>query len=202
MNKQIISLLAFLTISFSVFSQDIIKKTDGSLLKCKIVEVGEESTKYKKEGMEDGPDFTISNDKISTITFKNGHVEKFSDAESSAKEEPKYTANDGKKLDLEDEDLKKTIEGIARSAGEQVLRECSGGGDNNQTEIYWDGVYKDALNGELHVPIRISWQRGSGSFKWIKGAIKVSKEGRKHWVYQNDSGILFSNCAKKVREIR
>lgn len=186
----------------------MIVKKDGSIVKAKILEVGDDAIKYKKADNPDGPTYSVSKSNLTSINYANGEVEKFESSEKTVKKDKDEDASDEdsekeekpkKNPILEDENLKKTIEGIAKDAGEQLIRNCANGKvDNSTTEIYWDGVYKDAITGELNVPIRAAWKPKwtDGSGKWIKGKILVSKAGEKKWVYQNDNGLAFSGCAK------
>jgi hypothetical protein len=182
--------------------QDMITKKDGSIIKAKITEVNEDNLKYKKADNPDGPSYTIAKDNIFSVTYANGQVEKFTTAESTAESESKEETESGTNPILENEALKRTIEGISKDVGEQLIRNCANGKvDNSTTEIYWDGVLKDAITGEIIIPIKSSWKPKwtDGSGKWIKGKIVVATDGTKKWVYQNDNGLVFSSCAKTFR---
>ena len=98
--------------------------------------------------------------------------------------------------------MKKTVEAIAKDVGEQLLSSCANGKiDNSTTSIFWDGVFKDAITGELNVPIITTWKPKwtDGSGKWIKGKIVITSDGNKRWIYQDDNGLMFSSCAKQFR---
>src|SRR6218665_3176204 len=139
-------------------AQDMIVKKDGSILKGKIMEVSEESVKYKKADNPDGPMYTISKENILSINYANGEVEKLDKQPAKkAKSEDDEFADEGKEKRnpiLDDEQMKRTIEGIAKDVGEQLLRSCANGKvDNSSTEIYWDAVFKDAITNELSIAI-------------------------------------------------
>jgi hypothetical protein len=197
-----IAKIILLLIAFSISSikgQDLITKKDGSVIKAKITEVNEDNIKYKKADNPDGPSYNISKENIFSVTYANGDTEKFDTKESSKSSGDGETAANPI---LENEQLKKTIEGIAKDVGEQLIRTCSSGKvDNSTTEIYWDGVYKDAITSEITVPIISSWKPKwtDGSGKWVKGKILVASDGTKKWVYQNNSGLLFPDKAKTFR---
>jgi hypothetical protein len=210
---KLISLITFFMQQLSIFAQDLIVKKDGTILKSKIIEVSDEQVKYKKADNPEGPLYSISIANITAINYENGSVEKFEENTKSPKinKQSEDEANeDGeepvkKNAVLEDEQLKRTIEGIAKDVGEQLLRDCANGKvDNSVTSIYWDGVFKDAITGELNVPIITSWKPkwSEGDNKWIKGKIVIATDGRRKWVYQNDHGLTFSGCAKQFRIIQ
>lgn len=186
----------------TIYSQDIIVKKDGSIIKAKITDVEEENVKYKKFENPDGPSYTVTKANIISITYANGEVEKFSSSEPKKEEEKKDESSDVNSSDnplLNDENMKKTIEGIAKDVGEQLMRNCANGKvDNSTTEIYWDAVYRDAISKEITISIRTSWKPKftDGQGKWVKGKILVAEGGAKKWVYQNDNGLMFSGCAK------
>jgi len=194
----------FLIISYFVNAQDMIVKKDGSIVKVKIVEVGDDIIKYKKFGNLDGPLYSVSKSNLTSINYENGEVEKFESSEKTVKSDDADEDSEKEEKSksnpiLEDANLKKTIEGIAKDCGEQLIRNCANGKiDNSTTEIFWDGAYKDAITHEIIVPIRASWKPKwtDGAGKWIKGKILISSNGEKKWVYQNDNGLAFSSCAK------
>jgi hypothetical protein len=207
--KQMLLILG-LTIS-TLHAQDIIVKKDGSIIKGKVAEIGEENVKYHKFDNPDGPLYTVSTSNISSINYENGKVEKFagggdtpaassetsSNSESSSSSE---TPKSGSILD--NEELKRSLEGIAKDIGEQLIRNCASGKvDNSTTEVYWDGVIKDPFTEEIAVPIIAKWKPKwtDGTGKWIKGKILIDKQGNRKWVYQNNSGLLFADCAKTFR---
>lgn len=203
--KKLVLLCVLSMISCFVKAQDMIVKKDGSIVKAKILEVGDDAIKYKKADNPDGPTYSVSKSNLTSINYANGEVEKFESSEKAVKKNEDGDEDSEKEEKpkgnpvLEDANLKKTIEGIAKDAGEQLIRNCANGKvDNSTTEIFWDGVYKDAITNELNVPIRASWKPKwtDGAGKWIKGKILISSTGEKKWVYQNDNGLAFSGCAK------
>jgi len=206
--------IAFLTITTifllasSLKAQDLIVKTDGTIIKGKISEISDDAVKYKKADNPEGPMHSISKSSVSAINYENGTVEKFEASSKGSKakneDEDSEEAEEPSKKNpiLDDEQMKKTIEAIAKDVGEQLLNSCANGKiDNSVTSIYWDGVFKDAITGELVVPIITTWKPKwtDGDGKWIKGKVMVSSDGNKKWVYQNDSGLMFSSCAKQFR---
>ena len=206
--------IAFLTITTlfliisSLKAQDLIVKTDGTIIKGKISEISDEAIKYKKADNLDGPVYSVSKSSVSAINYENGTVEKFEAPAQAAKEkneDEEYAEKEEptkKNPILEDEQMKKTVEAIAKDVGEQLLSSCANGKiDNSTTSIFWDGVFKDAITGELNVPIITTWKPKwtDGSGKWIKGKIVITSDGNKRWIYQNDNGLMFPSCAKQFR---
>ncbi|MCW3076261.1 MAG: hypothetical protein JWO32_870 [Bacteroidetes bacterium] len=201
-------LIIFTFLTTLISAQDMIVKKDGAIVKVKITEVGEESIKYKKTDNPDGPTYSIAKANITSINYANGEVEKF--AEPEKKVEKKENDDDDDKQEegeekpkkneiLDDPNMKKTVEGIARDVGEQLLRSCANGKiDNSTTEVYWDQTFKDAITKEINIAIKTSWKPKwtDGGGKWIKGKVVVGADGSKRWVYQNDNGLAFSGCPK------
>ena len=193
----------------SLKAQDLIVKIDGTIIKAKITEVTDEDVKYKKADNLEGPVYTASKVNLSAINYENGTVEKFEvkpkAAENKNEVEDDYIEGEEapkKNALLEDEQMKRTIEGIAKDVGEQLLRNCANGKiDNSSTSIYWDGVFKDAITSEINIPIIISWKPkwSESDNKWIKGKIVILSDGRKKWIYQNDNGLVFSSSAKQFQ---
>lgn len=190
-----------------ISAQDMIVKKDGAIVKAKITEVGEESIKYKKSDNPDGPTYSISKANITSINYANGEVEKFGEPEK--KVEKKENEDEDKQEEgeekpkkneiLDDPNMKKTVEGIARDVGEQLLRSCANGKiDNSTTEVYWDQTFRDAITKEINIAIKTSWKPKwtDGGGKWIKGKVVVGADGTKRWIYQNDNGLAFSGCPK------
>ncbi|MDP3558309.1 MAG: hypothetical protein Q8T03_13130 [Bacteroidota bacterium] len=203
--KKLVFLCLFSIVSFFVKAQDMIVKKDGSIVKVKVIEIGEETIKYKKSDNPDGPTYSVSKSSLTSINYENGEVEKFESSEKVAKknededEDSEKEEKPKKNPVLEDENLKKTIEGVAKDCGEQLIRNCANGKvDNSTTEVFWDGVYKDAITNEIIVPIRASWKPKwtDGAGKWVKGKVLIGTDGKKKWIYQNDNGLAFSSCAK------
>lgn len=190
------AMLAFSTIALC---QDVITKTDGSSLQVKVTDIEDAVIKYKKFDNQEGPTYSINKKDVVTIAYKNGSVDKFSEEEAK----PAASGSTSGKLDLDDENTIRQIEALAKNAGESVLSKCTGKVDNARTEIFYDGVYKDDFTHELVIPIQVTWQPRniSGDSKWIRGTVKVASDGKKTWVYQNDSGGWFGGCARKLHDL-
>ncbi|MBK9284287.1 MAG: hypothetical protein IPM51_08175 [Sphingobacteriaceae bacterium] len=212
--KKLLLLTLCLVFNFYLNAQDIIVKSDGSIIKGKITEVGEETIKYKKADNPDGPTYSVSKSNLSSINYENGDVEKFTSSEKKASSKEAYDEDKMEDEDREEKPVKKgpslaeepgmknTIEGIAKDVGEQLLRSCANGKiDNSTSEVYWDQTFRDAITKEISIAMRTSWKPKwtDGAGKWIKGKVVVGTDGSKKWVYQNDHGLTFSGCAKGFR---
>jgi len=185
-------------------AQDVIIKTNLSEIQAKVTEITDEFAKYKKWDNPDGPLYTLSLKEIAKIKYQNGSEEVYNQPiisdEVEYREESVAMAD---KFDIENENMVKQIEAIAKNAGTIILSRCSFRADNTTTEVYFDGVYKDEFSKELVIPIRVSWQPAniSGDKKWIKGIIKVGPSGKKTWQYQSDGGRFVGNCAKTIKDL-
>jgi hypothetical protein len=183
------------------FSQDVISKKDGSMIKVKVTEIIDDVVKYKKFDNLDGPTYNLEKSEIVQIKYINGSIDKFEDD----KIEPPLNieSNDSKKL-INDPYFKKRVEAIAKDAGEQILQNCSNVKDNYGTDIYWDGVIENQESGEITIPIRTWWNKKwstDGNKKWIRGKVILRKSGEKKWIYQSSDGLEFigSSCAENFR---
>jgi len=76
--KKITTIILLITgFAITSFSQDIIVKTDGSTLKCKVVEVGLDVVKYKRLDNISGPDYFIEKAAVAEIDYENGTKDTF-----------------------------------------------------------------------------------------------------------------------------
>ena len=83
MSKLIPTLILFLFVSYTAFSQDIIVKKDGSIIKSKVIELNSTEIKYKKISNIDGPTYVLEKSEILSINYENGEVETFSVSNSN-----------------------------------------------------------------------------------------------------------------------
>lgn len=67
---------------FAVSAHDTIVLKDGTLINSIVSEISETSIKYKKASNPNGPNYTISIDKVLSINFENGEIERFESASS------------------------------------------------------------------------------------------------------------------------
>ena len=84
MKKYLLSFVAVALFATYGFSQDIIRLKNGQSLETKIIEVGDESIRYKKFNFQDGPDRVVKIEKVSSVTYSNGETESFEDAPAEA----------------------------------------------------------------------------------------------------------------------
>ena len=197
MKKQLLT-LAFATLALFGFSQDKIYKRDGEIIKCKVTDILDEKVFYKAI---EGDDITkeIKKSEIDLIKYSDGKTEDY----SSVKKEEKGSSSSassggGEKWDRNSDEFVNYANSLAKQVGEALLRDCAGRYDNANTSVYFDACFKDPYSGEIAIPIRISYQKGAeGNDRFIKGMIKISKDGAKTWVYQDSQHIMFTGCAKK-----
>lgn len=79
MKKLVLVLVAMFTLNVAAVAQDIIVLRDGSIVRSKIMEVGENDVKYKKWDNINGPIYTMSILNISAIDYQNGTKYNFAD---------------------------------------------------------------------------------------------------------------------------
>lgn len=70
--KKIFFTIFTITVTTLGYSQDILLKKSGDKIEAKITEVSDDYIKYKKVGMENGPDFKISVSDLFMLTFEGG----------------------------------------------------------------------------------------------------------------------------------
>lgn len=188
-------------------AQDVITLSDDREIQAKVLEVTDQAVKYKKFDNQDGPTYSATLKEVKKIKYKNGSEDVFNQStgdkpkSEGTSDANKTSLSNGKKFDINDTETAEMVEAIAKNAGDKLLSRCSGHVDNSTTEVFYDQVYKDEFSGEVNIPIIVKWDKGlTNKQRWIKGIIKIDKEGNKKWFYQNDSGILFSGCAKTMME--
>ena len=77
MKKLILLFALFFTTGFYMSGQDIIKKKDGSEIKAKVIEITDETVRYKDFDNINGPIYNIHCYSISSITYENGKTDDF-----------------------------------------------------------------------------------------------------------------------------
>lgn len=90
--KKKVLLIVTLAITHFVAAQDIIVTKNSDRIDAKILKVTEEEIEYKQSNNPDGPLFTISVEKISSILYSNGEVQTF-DAKIKSKKHTKDDRN-------------------------------------------------------------------------------------------------------------
>jgi len=81
MTKTIFTLLAFISISITAFSQDIITQKSGEDIQAKVLEINQTDVKYKKFDNQNGPTFTLLKSDILMIRYENGTQDIFNQTE-------------------------------------------------------------------------------------------------------------------------
>jgi len=72
MTKSIFTLLAFIAINITAFSQDVITQNTGEDIQAKILEVNQTEIKYKKFDNQTGPTFNVLKSDVLMIRYENG----------------------------------------------------------------------------------------------------------------------------------
>lgn len=90
--KYILCLIAL--ISFSVFSQDVIFKKDGSKIDAKVIEITTSMIKYKLWDQQDGPLRNIAIKDVKEIVYNDGTWDNFENVEIEEEKNPEERSND------------------------------------------------------------------------------------------------------------
>jgi hypothetical protein len=75
--KKIFSIIFILIVNSVLFAQDKLILENGDTLLCKIEEISEQSIKFKKIELLDGPVFNYDINSVKTVIFENGFIETF-----------------------------------------------------------------------------------------------------------------------------
>lgn len=75
--KFFIAVAVFSLLSFRVSAQDVIVTRDSKKIESQVLEVNEETIRYKKYSNPDGPDYVHPKNDIVTIVYENGRIEVF-----------------------------------------------------------------------------------------------------------------------------
>lgn len=77
MKRLILFLFLIISIGNCINAQDIITKTDNTVIKAKILEISSTELRYKKFDYLDGPTIILSNKEIKSINYPNGSIENY-----------------------------------------------------------------------------------------------------------------------------
>lgn len=185
MKRLILALVVFPLIANAAFSQDLIVKKDGTIIKSKVQEIGTSEVKYKKWPGKSGPQYSILISDILSIQYEDGEIEKF-DNTTKANDVPNdnkvhYTKLSSNNSDLIDLYNKKcSITGEIKSNGKQA-----------KSAYLLFGV---STNSELsHEDIEVSFVRKIE--KHLQGTSKDRKNGYCDYVVNY---IFITNKTNKV----
>lgn len=84
MGKILLSLALAAAFAIPSFAQDIVILKDGTSVDAKVIEVDDNSVRYKKFNNPDGPTYTAKKETISEIRYKNGSKEIFNQAKATS----------------------------------------------------------------------------------------------------------------------
>ncbi len=90
MKKIILSTVLFLMAAFTAGADDIITKIDGEKIRAMVMEVRDNTVKYKRMDNPNGPVYVLDQSEIRSIEYENGLVEEF---DEPSPEPEKYYAN-------------------------------------------------------------------------------------------------------------
>jgi len=189
----------FLLASFSAVAQDVILKKNGDEVKSLVTEVTDEAIKYHKFDNPTGPVYSIKKAEVFMITYKNGSKDVFKEEaqkEKKSEESESSSSDEGEKPEKANPD-KARIDACASNVYSQIINCCSGRKENARFEIYYDGILKNPENGELKIPIKVSWEGAFEATKWVKGIAISYPDKHLGWLHQSNSGGLGMGCAKK-----
>lgn len=84
MGKILLSLALAAAFAIPSFAQDIVILKNGTSIDAKVLEVDDNSVRYKKFNNPDGPTYTAKKETISEIRYKNGSKEIFNQAKATS----------------------------------------------------------------------------------------------------------------------
>lgn len=84
MGKILLSLALAAAFAIPSFAQDIVILKNGTSVDAKVIEVDDNSVRYKKFNNPDGPTYTAKKETISEIRYKNGSKEIFNQAKATS----------------------------------------------------------------------------------------------------------------------
>lgn len=89
--KRIVILLVFaLAATQTLWAQDVIITRQSERIDATVIEVSENTVKYKKHSNPDGPVFVLGTDKISSILYANGEVQAFGGSKGTPSPAPDH----------------------------------------------------------------------------------------------------------------
>ena len=96
--KKYFFLFLLLNLSYLVsFSQDMIYRNNGKVIKAKIIEIGSSEIKYREFDNQGGPIYILETDRIKKVVFENGKEQKFED---NLKDPERYAGQKNKAIKL------------------------------------------------------------------------------------------------------
>ena len=183
-NSKKIFLFIALLVNLCLFAQDKIYKKSGGIIECKITDILEDKVFYKALNSDDLTKEMKKAD-IDIIRYANGKMEDYS-AIGAEKNEVNKESKKEDKFDRNSEDFVGFANALARQMSESILLKMAGKVENSSVAVYYDSVYKDVANGDINIPIKITYEKYNAlNNGFIKGTIKVKSDGSKVWVFEN-----------------
>lgn len=78
MKKLLISTVLLLLAAYTAGADDIITKINGEQIRAKVMEIGDDSVKFKRMDNPNGPVYVLNQSEIQSIEYENGVVEEYS----------------------------------------------------------------------------------------------------------------------------
>jgi len=154
--KFFIAAAVFSLVSFWVSAQDVIVTRDSKRIETRVLEVNEETIRYKKYSNPDGPEYVHPKDDILTILYENGRVEVFETEKATVPDTVNDTVNDP--------------EPIAVKSEEYML-----GNDCALLHIYRNRDFKGSM---ISYDVRLDNEVVHYAKNNSKTTVKITKEGR------------------------
>jgi hypothetical protein len=86
MGKTLLSVAIAAIFAIPAFAQDIIILKNGTTVDAKVIEINENSVRYKDLANPDGPTYSVKKESVNEIRYKNGTKEKFQNINDLAPE--------------------------------------------------------------------------------------------------------------------
>lgn len=167
-------ILALFVIGFvNVYAQDILQLKDGLKIEVKLIEVSESSIKYKRWDNLNGPTYTISITKVSSILYENGVFEEF-DVDSTAKSD----------IAASIDNATTNVSNSIYNSGNSIAREI-----DNSVELR-----KNELKNQAHNLKMIGWISG---LIFLGGSLAIGITTETYWlcgVAGGGAGLIIGIC--------
>ena len=79
MTKYILAAVLLFASAFNAMADDLITRLNGEEIKAKVIEIGDNTVKYKRMDNPTGPVYTLSLSEVQSIAYENGLVENYNE---------------------------------------------------------------------------------------------------------------------------
>ena len=179
--RKIILVLIFAGKASLFIAQDKIYKKSGGIIVCKITDVLDDKMFYTLPDNNAGTT-EIYKSEIDMVRYANGKMEDY----SSIVSKKEIVKKKDEEFDRNSKEFVDFANGLAHQMAQQILIKMAGKVENSSVAVYFDSVFKDPTNGTINIPIKISYEKYNAlNNGFIKGTIKVEKDGNRLWVFEN-----------------